>query len=177
MDLTVFSHYTKAEIWYLLTRVLFIPSARGSHWLLQSVFDIITDDLIIRLVLLTHTCVNISSTHNFICAIFHISMHDLTLRVLIHRGRVTHTCVRNPSLDQIMACLLVGARPISEPMLEYCQLDPWEQASVKFQSNLYIFFILESATENILCEMVAILFRERWVNALWPNDHTWCHRY
>ena len=25
-----------------------------------------------------------------------------------------------------MACRLVGAKPLSEPMLEYCQLDPWE---------------------------------------------------
>ena len=28
---------------------------------------------------------------------------------------------------QIMACLLVGAEPLSEPMLDHYQLDPWEQ--------------------------------------------------
>ena len=37
-----------------------------------------------------------------------------------------------PSLAQIMACRLVGAKPLSELMLEYCQLDPWEATSVKF---------------------------------------------
>ena len=34
-----------------------------------------------------------------------------------------------------MACPLVGANPLSEPMLAYCQLDPWEHTSVKFQSK------------------------------------------
>ena len=33
---------------------------------------------------------------------------------------------------QIMACCLFGAKPSSKPMLDYCQLDPWEQTSVKF---------------------------------------------
>ena len=31
-----------------------------------------------------------------------------------------------------MACRLVGAKPLSEPMLEYYQLDPKEQTSMKF---------------------------------------------
>ena len=29
-----------------------------------------------------------------------------------------------PSLVQIMSCRLVGAKPLSEPILEYCWLDP-----------------------------------------------------
>ena len=33
---------------------------------------------------------------------------------------------------QIMACRLFGAKPLYEPMLNYCQLDHWEQTSVKF---------------------------------------------
>ena len=37
-----------------------------------------------------------------------------------------------PSLPQIMACGLVGAKPLSEPTLAYCQLGPLEQISVKF---------------------------------------------
>ena len=36
------------------------------------------------------------------------------------------------SLVQIMACRLFGAKPLSEPMLDYCQLEPWEQTLVKF---------------------------------------------
>ena len=37
-----------------------------------------------------------------------------------------------PSLVQIMAWCLDGAKPLSEPMLEYCQLDSKEQTSVNF---------------------------------------------
>ena len=40
-----------------------------------------------------------------------------------------------PALVQVMAWrqgrLLVGAKPLSEPMLEYCWLDPWKQIQVK----------------------------------------------
>ena len=35
--------------------------------------------------------------------------------------------VGKPSLVQIMACRLLGTKPLSEPMLEYCKLDYWEQ--------------------------------------------------
>ena len=38
-----------------------------------------------------------------------------------------------------MACPLFGAKPLSKPMLVYCQLDPWEQTSVKFQSTYKAF--------------------------------------
>ena len=31
-----------------------------------------------------------------------------------------------PSLIQIMACRLTGAKPLSETMIEYCDLDHWE---------------------------------------------------
>ena len=34
-----------------------------------------------------------------------------------------------------MACRLAGAKPLSEPMLEYCQLGPYKQNSVKFLSK------------------------------------------
>ena len=48
----------------------------------------------------------------------------------------------------------------SKQMLGYCQLGPWEQTSVKFES-IYNFFIHENAFENIVCEMAAILSRGR----------------
>ena len=37
-----------------------------------------------------------------------------------------------PTLLQIKACRLFGTKPLSEPMLPYCQLDPKEHTSVKF---------------------------------------------
>ena len=39
------------------------------------------------------------------------------------------------ALVQIMACRLSSAKPLSEPMLLYCKLDPQEQTSVKFESK------------------------------------------
>ena len=41
---------------------------------------------------------------------------------------------------QIMVCRLLGAKPLPEPMLVYCQLDSWEQISVKFKSEFYHFY-------------------------------------
>ena len=52
--------------------------------------------------------------------------------------RPSDACVSKPSLVQIMACRLDGAKPLSEPMLACCQLD-WEDISVKFKSELHHF--------------------------------------
>ena len=38
-----------------------------------------------------------------------------------------------------MACRLAGAKPLPEPMLAYCQLDTWEQISVKLELEFYHF--------------------------------------
>ena len=37
------------------------------------------------------------------------------------------------TLLQVMACRLFGAKPLPEPMMTYCQLDPKEQTSVQFK--------------------------------------------
>ena len=58
-----------------------------------------------------------------------------------------------------MACRLLGAKPLFEPMLEYCHL---EQTLVKFLSKLKI-FIQVNAFESVVCEMAAILSRGSWV--------------
>ena len=38
-----------------------------------------------------------------------------------------------------MACRLFGAKPLPEPVLTYCQVDPCEQTSVKFESKCKTF--------------------------------------
>ena len=43
------------------------------------------------------------------------------------------------ALVRVMACRLFGAKPLPEPMLAYCQLDLWEQISVKFELEFYHF--------------------------------------
>ena len=37
------------------------------------------------------------------------------------------------AMVQIMACRLFDAKPLTEPMLTYCELKPWEQTSVKLE--------------------------------------------
>ena len=43
------------------------------------------------------------------------------------------------ALVQAMAWRLFGANPLPEIMMVYCQLDSWEQISVKFKSEFYHF--------------------------------------
>ena len=66
-----------------------------------------------------------------------------------------------------MACRLAGAKPLSEPILEYCQLDPWEQTSVKYQSK-FIHFHSRKCIWNVVWKMAAILPRPQWVNSAQP---------
>ena len=56
-------------------------------------------------------------------------------RVYIYIYIYIYASVNWSSLVQIMACRLVGAKPLSEPILEYCWLDPLEQNSVKSRSQ------------------------------------------
>ena len=66
------------------------------------------------------------------------------------------------TLVQIMACRLFGAKPLSRPMLPYCQLDPKEHISVIFYVKFKV-FIQGNALKNVVCEMVAIFSRSQCV--------------
>ena len=61
-----------------------------------------------------------------------------------------------------MTCHLVGAKSLSETVLEYCQLDYKEQTSVIFNRNSDIFFH-DNALEGVVCEMAFILSRPQCV--------------
>ena len=50
--------------------------------------------------------------------------------LLTQRWRVTR-----PSLVQIMACRLFDTKPLSEPMMAYCQLDHWDHILVICESK------------------------------------------
>ena len=54
-----------------------------------------------------------------------------------------------------MLSTAVGAKPLSETMLEYCYLDPQEQSSVNFNMNWNI-FIQENTFENVVGKMMTI---------------------
>ena len=62
-----------------------------------------------------------------------------------------------------MACRLVGAKPLSEPMLEYYWLDRRNTLQLDFNQNSNI-FIQENAFESVVCKMAAILSRPQCVN-------------
>ena len=57
------------------------------------------------------------------------------------------------SLGHIIACRLSGAKPLSEPMLYNCQLDPKGQTSVKLYSKFNYFYsrkcIRKCCLENV----------------------------
>ena len=68
------------------------------------------------------------------------------------------------ALSQIMAWRLFRAKPLSKPMLVYCHTH-----RKKLQWNLNQntkLFIHKNASENIVCEMAAILLWGRWDKVL-----------
>ena len=64
-----------------------------------------------------------------------------------------------------MACRLASAKPLSEPMLEYCQLHLCEQTSVKSWSKFMHFHSIKYIWQCHL-ELAAILSRPHCVNSL-----------
>ena len=66
-------------------------------------------------------------------------------------------------LVQIMAWCLIGAKPLSKPMLVYVN---WIIRN-KLQWNFSTHFV---------CETASILSKGRWVNTLCHSDATWRHR-
>ena len=73
------------------------------------------------------------------------------------------------ALVQIMACRLFGTKPLSEPMLVCCQLDSWEQFSIKFESEFYHFHSRKCIQSCRLPKMAANMSRGR-VNTNLSND-------
>ena len=68
------------------------------------------------------------------------------------------------TLVQIMACRLLGGKPLTEPILPYSQLHHKERISVICNLKFVFFFIQGNALENIIYEMAAILPRPQCVH-------------
>ena len=60
-----------------------------------------------------------------------------------------------------MACRLIGAKPLSEPTLDYCLLDSLEHISVKIELKSPYF--QENVFENVGWKVAAILSRPQCV--------------
>ena len=93
-----------------------------------------------------------------------------------------YASVNYRSLVQLMACRLVGAKPLPDLILEYCWLDPEEQTSMKFQSILVHFhsrkciwkchlgngsdFVMASMCEGLVGKWVPVIYVLCWWVAL-----------
>ena len=82
---------------------------------------------------------------------------------LIEAKWCIYASVNWPPLVQIMACRLVGAKPLSEPKLEICNWILANKLQWNLNQNLYI-YIQENASENVVWKMVAMLSRPQCVN-------------
>ena len=71
------------------------------------------------------------------------------------------------ALVQIMACRLLGAKPLFKPSWFLVNWTLRNKLQWIFNRNTKL-FIQENASENIACEMAAILSRGRWVNEFKP---------
>ena len=68
------------------------------------------------------------------------------------------------ALIQIMACRLLGAKPLAKPTLGNCQLALGTKFRWNFNQNTKL-FIHENASENIACENDSHFVQGRWVNS------------
>ena len=67
------------------------------------------------------------------------------------------------ALVQIMACRLSGAKPLSEPMLTYCRLEPKEHISIEFYLKFEKFHSW-NPFEHVVREIRPFYPGGRWVN-------------
>ena len=70
-----------------------------------------------------------------------------------HQNRLT--------LIQITACRLIGAKPLSEPMLAYFQLDHWEIYVSEIRIKIQQFYWKKNDFENVDCKIAPILCHSR----------------
>ena len=91
------------------------------------------------------------------------------------------------SLVQVMACHLIGAKPLPTPMLTSCQLDSWEHDSVKFESELSRkcneqYLLPKCPPNNVLCTLarnreILYLYNRRVSKASCEMAYSkWCFR-
>ena len=80
------------------------------------------------------------------------------------------------SYVQIMACRLISANPLSETMLIYYQLDPWNKLQWNSNENSNL-FIQENAFGNVVCEMASVLCWPHMLRLLSNGtvSHNWGH--
>ena len=91
----------------------------------------------------------------WLCSIMLFSITGLHIE-LTHSGWVIHICVSKLGhlLAQIMACCLIGTKPLSELVLPYCQLDFKEHIAVKLYLNSKVF--AQENAQNVVWKTAAM---------------------
>ena len=69
-------------------------------------------------------------------------------------------------LVQVMTFRLFGAKPLPEPMLDYCQLDSSKQISKKFESEFSIISFKKMHLKMSSAKLAVILSRGKWVKSI-----------
>ena len=81
-----------------------------------------------------------------------LSCYCMHVHQLTHWSRVTLLCVSKLTIIVSDNGLLPGrGEPLSETMVRYCQLDPWEQVTGNFNRN-YVIFIQEDTFDSAFCQ-------------------------
>ena len=122
-----------------------------------------------------HTITRFDLTRTFV---FHVGIlnpgyyhtawwHIIGFKSMRQRGARMRQQIR-PSLVQITACLLIGANQLSELMLVYCQMGPWEHIQVKFESKCNNFRPLKCI--SVVCKM-SLFYHWTWFKQRWR--HQW----
>ena len=105
------------------------------------------------------------SSYNF-WTIFHVTIHDFCNLPVFNSSPPSAVYMRQwtvSTLVQVMACRLFGAKPLSAPMLAFCQLDYWKQISEKFEIGIRSLSLKKMHLKMSSARMGAILSRGRWV--------------
>ena len=63
---------------------------------------------------------------------------------------------------QVMACRLIGARPLPEPILTYCSIGIWKN----LENGIDIEICVRQVRLSCCLQMATVLFRPRWVDVI-----------
>ena len=102
-----------------------------------------------------HTLIKYMWCTSYLHAVISMSPNDAYMRQSIR-----------PSLVQIRACRLSGAKPLSKPMEVYGQLDLRNKLQWNFHDQNTRNFIEWNLFVKIVCKMAAVLFTSQCVNLL-----------
>ena len=120
------------------------------------------------------SCVPTNNKYMVFCCLLSVLLFYHPPAVVINLSPSSPAYMRQwigSALLQIMACRLFGVKPLSKPMLGYCQLDSWEQVSIKFWAGILLFSFTKMHLKMSSAKMATILSWGRWVKPGIQQSH------